>query len=1115
MVKPSLNKISELLDAMGETSRKVLSAHIDDAINHEIFSKEEINMYEQNSYPLISFLHKWRSFIGPQYYHNSILSIERQIDILSIIGRPLLVYRKRKQKMFQKQLDVWNSFSKKRQYDLLSQPAWFSLNTTDSLSGIRLQLGFRNKGCAYWQQDQEGIGCYNCGYFAGCLPHQIFENFNNEQYADHLIKQFDSVLNIFQNKNLMRFDTVDIVGDGSFFNPSEIPIKAQDKIIKKISNLKHVTRLLVESQPQYIDKDRIKKILSILRKDQSLEIAVGLETTDPFIASFCINKGFMAEDTQTFTSPLSFRKLIETLSDLPDIKDRCAVQAYVLMKSALLTESECINDVINTINWVSNLTKSSGFSIHIKLEPTVVCYGSLLEVLNDTQIVENDELIITPEEGHIQRDIPVLHSPPSYWSVVEVLAETIFSGNQSLIRIGAREDMDIFKAIPAIYNGHGLSKIDPVLYNAVQKFNLRNHKGEPDIHLFIASVKQVINDPSFDEWCIKTFKTTSSLIKKLCEELDYEVRQISDSENLQHRKFINTAMINIVSSITTDSHIRKIADNIQLNWHSHDPILRQSFNQSLFPIVTKIIQQYIPSLSETDILIDQVQYVPNPPPTLRFEVNIKNITNFEEDDIWIILPFNETILPVSQNTFEEVERKWIIDTIPNHLLKNPKPIIQAYLSITKEEEVRVRRKVSKNPKNDEPYDYWITVKSAGGLLRKEYETLINKQSFENLINASNGKIVEKDRYVLKDSNMVPELNQNGNNYTIELDVYKGNLYGLYTAEVEFKSEEASRAFDAPEWFGLEVTLDKRFKNQSLASYGLSGIILQPHARYRHSIISLLSEELSQNIRQICSSFTTQFKIISFDELPLFIGLIRREIGQALWGCAALVLPPFNGEPNILVLLALTNQTNRPIIFINKNEHNELKNQYNKLKHILKLQTQKVGLRNDDTEKSFSEIIKRQGLLDNDILAKFEAKADIIHVISTTLEFDLGELQSQVVQNLKNGKHYKYYIPDLQKVPMAFPKLRANLLKFKEYYEPFKKSIEVYILPGNYTPYYHEIVIYQNNLDQSQFGFTYLEPVSQFVPLELIEIPEQFLLHTINFLKQKCSCCHFWDNPIAA
>ena len=75
--------------------------------------------------------------------------------------------------------------------------------------------------------------------------------------------------------------------------------------------------------------------------------------------------------------------------------------------------------------------------------------------------------------------------------------------------------------------------------------------------------------------------------------------------------------------------------------------------------------------------------------------------------------------------------------------------------------------------------------------------------------ATEGKRLEKTRYE------IPYQDR-----TIELDIYRVNLDGLLSAEVEFPSEEASDLFTPPEWFGREVTGDKAYKNQSLALFGL-------------------------------------------------------------------------------------------------------------------------------------------------------------------------------------------------------------------------------------------------------------------------------------------------------
>jgi CYTH domain-containing protein len=69
--------------------------------------------------------------------------------------------------------------------------------------------------------------------------------------------------------------------------------------------------------------------------------------------------------------------------------------------------------------------------------------------------------------------------------------------------------------------------------------------------------------------------------------------------------------------------------------------------------------------------------------------------------------------------------------------------------------------------------------------------------------------MEKVRYEIKHGDV-----------TIELDIYSGVFSGLIIAEVEFESEEESRNFEVPDWFGREVTLDTRYKNKTLAVSGL-------------------------------------------------------------------------------------------------------------------------------------------------------------------------------------------------------------------------------------------------------------------------------------------------------
>ena len=104
---------------------------------------------------------------------------------------------------------------------------------------------------------------------------------------------------------------------------------------------------------------------------------------------------------------------------------------------------------------------------------------------------------------------------------------------------------------------------------------------------------------------------------------------------------------------------------------------------------------------------------------------------------------------------------------------------------------------------------WLTVKSGAGRVRVEEEIEIEPERFARLWPLTEGRRVEKTRYE------IPA----GGDLVIELDVYRGDLDGLVTAEVEFASEEAADAYEAPDWLGPDITDDGRYKNQRLARDG--------------------------------------------------------------------------------------------------------------------------------------------------------------------------------------------------------------------------------------------------------------------------------------------------------
>jgi adenylate cyclase len=128
-------------------------------------------------------------------------------------------------------------------------------------------------------------------------------------------------------------------------------------------------------------------------------------------------------------------------------------------------------------------------------------------------------------------------------------------------------------------------------------------------------------------------------------------------------------------------------------------------------------------------------------------------------------------------------------------------IEQAYVALDGAVEVRIRR--SDN-------DTTLTVKAGSGLSRAEVEMAIEGDDYAALAELSPARRVVKTRY------LVP-LREG---LTAEVDEYHEVLQGLWTAEVEFGSEEAAGAFEPPAWLGREITGDKRYANRTLATEGL-------------------------------------------------------------------------------------------------------------------------------------------------------------------------------------------------------------------------------------------------------------------------------------------------------
>lgn len=156
----------------------------------------------------------------------------------------------------------------------------------------------------------------------------------------------------------------------------------------------------------------------------------------------------------------------------------------------------------------------------------------------------------------------------------------------------------------------------------------------------------------------------------------------------------------------------------------------------------------------------------------------------------------------------EIERKFLTErgNIPFDITAFPcLQISQAYVCFSPV--IRIRQ-------SNEAYI--LTVKGKGMLAREEFELPLAREEYEALRQKAEGRTIVKKRY------LVPL----AEGLTAEVDFYEGELEGLATTEVEFSTMGEAEAFVPPEWFGRDISREKRYKNAALARFGLPDMAVE-------------------------------------------------------------------------------------------------------------------------------------------------------------------------------------------------------------------------------------------------------------------------------------------------
>ena len=274
-------------------------------------------------------------------------------------------------------------------------------------------------GCTW---AKEYGGCYMCGF-----KHKIDQiNKNHSVSHSYLMKicQLGKLL-VFASKP----QNLTIYNAGSFLNEKEIPEKTQIAIFQMASKQAHIREVFIESRPEFITREKISKLLSVL-DGKSLMVGIGLECQSDEIRAKCIHKGFRRADFESAV----------------DVLTRCGAKAltYVFLKPIYLEEKEAIEEAVKTTKYAFQ----SG-SAEVALEAAFVQEGTKMAELY--------------HRGQ--------YRPPWLWSVIEVVKQTY---NLGPITVGEFNDEPRPIEIP-----HNCQKCSSFIMDVIQQYRRTN-----DIRLF-------------------------------------------------------------------------------------------------------------------------------------------------------------------------------------------------------------------------------------------------------------------------------------------------------------------------------------------------------------------------------------------------------------------------------------------------------------------------------------------------------------------------------------------------------------------------------------------------------------------------------------------------------